>query len=179
MNIPLQFRKCLVLRDLEESEYSGTDEINSLPTPAQINDCLIKWLATSCSTLMSGKDVDVDGVRRCFRTATANKTTVHLTGYTWVWRDTVEWYWQGKTEDLRENHIPVTRCPPQIPHRLTWARTRGSAVRYRRLTPWAMARFQETIGILFFVFILDLFGALTASFSVCSFLGGKPSGSWR
>jgi hypothetical protein len=129
MNIPLQFRKCLVLRDLEESEYPGTDEINSLPTPAQINDCLIKWLATSCSTLMSGKDVDVDGVRRCFRTATANKaTTVHLTGDTWVWRDTVEWYWQAKTEDLRENHIPVTRCPPQIPHRLTWARTRGSAV---------------------------------------------------
>jgi hypothetical protein len=31
---------------------------------------------------------------------------------------TVEWYWQGKTEDLREKTVPVPLCPPQIP--LDW-----------------------------------------------------------
>jgi hypothetical protein len=30
---------------------------------------------------------------------------------------------------------PVSLCPPQIPHDLTWARTRASAVGSRRLTP--------------------------------------------
>jgi hypothetical protein len=30
---------------------------------------------------------------------------------------------------------PVSLCPPQIPHDLTWARTRAAAVGIRRLTP--------------------------------------------
>jgi hypothetical protein len=34
----------------------------------------------------------------------------------------------------------VPLCPPQIPHDLTWARTRAAAVGSRRLTAWAMAR---------------------------------------
>jgi hypothetical protein len=25
----------------------------------------------------------------------------------WVWRATLEWYWQGKTEELREKPVPV------------------------------------------------------------------------
>jgi hypothetical protein len=25
----------------------------------------------------------------------------------WVWRPTVEWYWQGKTEGLGEKHVPM------------------------------------------------------------------------
>jgi hypothetical protein len=58
----------------------------------------------------------------------------------WVWRATVEWYWQGTTEELGEKPFPVPLCPPQIPHGLTWARTRASAVTGRRLTAWAMAR---------------------------------------
>jgi hypothetical protein len=58
----------------------------------------------------------------------------------WVWRATVEWYWQGKTEELGEKPVPVPLCPPQIPHGLTRARTRDSAVRGRRLTTWVMAR---------------------------------------
>jgi hypothetical protein len=33
----------------------------------------------------------------------------------WVCRATVEWYWQGKTEELRENPVPVPLCPPQVP----------------------------------------------------------------
>jgi hypothetical protein len=37
----------------------------------------------------------------------------------WVWRTTVEWYWQGKTEELREKPVLVPLCPPQIPHGLT------------------------------------------------------------
>jgi hypothetical protein len=58
----------------------------------------------------------------------------------WVCRATVEWYWQGKTEELGEKPVPVPLCPPQIPHGLTRERTRTSAVRGRRLTTWAMAR---------------------------------------
>jgi hypothetical protein len=46
----------------------------------------------------------------------------------------VEWNWQGKTEVLGENPVPVPLCPPQIPHGLTWNWTRASAVRGRRLT---------------------------------------------
>jgi hypothetical protein len=34
----------------------------------------------------------------------------------------------------------VPLCPPQIPHWLTRDRTRGSAMRGRRLAAWAMAR---------------------------------------
>jgi hypothetical protein len=58
----------------------------------------------------------------------------------WVWRATVEWYWQGKTEKLGEKPVSVPLCPPQIPHGLTRAQTRASAVRGQRLTTWAMAR---------------------------------------
>jgi hypothetical protein len=52
----------------------------------------------------------------------------------------VEWYWQGKTEELGEKSAPVPLCPPQIPHRSTRTRTRPFAVRGQRLTAWAMAR---------------------------------------
>jgi hypothetical protein len=52
----------------------------------------------------------------------------------------VEWYWQGKTEDLGDKPVPVPLCPPQIPYGLTRAWTRASAVRGRRLTAWDMAR---------------------------------------
>ena len=52
----------------------------------------------------------------------------------------VEWYWQGKTKVLGEEPVPVPHCPPQIPHGLTWDRTRTSAVGGWRLTAWAMAR---------------------------------------
>jgi hypothetical protein len=52
----------------------------------------------------------------------------------------VEWNWQGKTEVLGERPVPVPLCPPQMPHGLTWDRTRASAVGGRRLTARAMAR---------------------------------------
>jgi hypothetical protein len=55
-------------------------------------------------------------------------------------RAPVEWNWQVKTEVCREKPVPVTLCPPQIPHGLTRDRTRGSAVRGRRLTVWTMSR---------------------------------------
>jgi len=46
----------------------------------------------------------------------------------------VEWHWQGETKVLGEKQVSVSLCSPQIPHRLTWARTRPSAVWVRRLT---------------------------------------------
>jgi hypothetical protein len=51
----------------------------------------------------------------------------------------VELYLQGKPKNS-EKTCPVPLCPPQIPHGLTRARTRASAVRGQRLTAWAMAR---------------------------------------
>jgi hypothetical protein len=65
---------------------------------------------------------------------------LHIPQMIWVWRATVEWYWQGKAEELGEKPVPVSLCPPQIPHGLTRERTRTSAERGRRLTTWAMAR---------------------------------------
>jgi hypothetical protein len=55
------------------------------------------------------------------------------------WNDTD----RGKTEKLEEKPVPVPLCPPQIPHGLTRALTRASAVRGRRLTTWAMATAPE------------------------------------
>jgi hypothetical protein len=40
----------------------------------------------------------------------------------------------------RRKPAPVPLCPPQIPHDLTWDRTRAAAVGSQRLTAWTMAR---------------------------------------
>jgi hypothetical protein len=40
----------------------------------------------------------------------------------------------------RRKPAPMPLCPPQIPHDLTWGRTRAAAVGNQRLTAWAMAR---------------------------------------
>jgi hypothetical protein len=44
------------------------------------------------------------------------------------------------TRSTRRKPAPLPLCPPQIPHDLTWVRTRAAAVGSRRLTAWAMAR---------------------------------------
>jgi hypothetical protein len=60
----------------------------------------------------------------------------------WVWIATVEWYIdRGKPKNSeKKKPIPVSLCPPQIPHGLTRAQTRAFAVGGRRLTTWTMAR---------------------------------------
>jgi hypothetical protein len=73
-------------------------------------------------------------------TATTNGHIVHAPDDISVWWTTVEWYRQGKIEEIREKPIPVPLCPPQITHGLTRAQTRDSAVRGERLNAWAMAR---------------------------------------
>jgi hypothetical protein len=40
----------------------------------------------------------------------------------------------GKTEVLGDKPVPLPLFPSQIPHEMTWDRTRASAVRGRRLT---------------------------------------------
>jgi hypothetical protein len=45
--------------------------------------------------------------------------SVCLSDGTWVRRPTMEWYWKGKTKELREKLVPVSLCPPEIPHGLT------------------------------------------------------------
>jgi hypothetical protein len=72
----------------------------------------------------------------------------------WIWRATIEWYWQGWTEYLGEKPIPVPLCPPQTPHGLTRTWTRACVSGWW-LTAWAIARPQRmmarvhVIGILF------------------------------
>jgi hypothetical protein len=40
----------------------------------------------------------------------------------------------------RRKRVPVTLCPPQIPRRVVWVRTRTSAMRGQRLITWTTAR---------------------------------------
>jgi hypothetical protein len=61
--------------------------------------------------------------------------------FTWWWRGTVEWYQQVKVEKLKRKLVPVSLCPPQIPHWLKRARTRTTVVWGQWLTAWAMTRF--------------------------------------
>jgi hypothetical protein len=41
---------------------------------------------------------------------------------------------------IRRKPGPMPLCPPQIPHYLTWARTRAAVVGSRRLTAWVTTR---------------------------------------
>jgi hypothetical protein len=47
---------------------------------------------------------------------------------------------RGKPKNSWEKRVPLPLCPPHIPHGLTKAQTRASAVKGRRLTASAMAR---------------------------------------
>jgi hypothetical protein len=77
--------------------------------------------------------IHVDGVRLCLCMAATNGPIVRPPEDAWVWRTMVEWYWNGKPEELLEKPVPV---PIQIPH----GPTRASGVKGQRLTAWAMAR---------------------------------------
>jgi hypothetical protein len=48
-------------------------------------------------------------------------------------------------QGTRRKPAPVPLCLPQIPHDLTWARSRDAAMTSRRLTAWAMARAMDYI----------------------------------
>jgi hypothetical protein len=57
----------------------------------------------------------------------------------------VIWYWQEKTEELKEKPVPVSLCPPQVLRALTQVQTQVFAVRGRQLTAWAIA--QPYLGV--------------------------------
>jgi hypothetical protein len=89
---------------------------------------------------------DADWLIDCFYvvrlrlwTAATNGHIVHPTDMG-VCRATVEWYWQGKTEEFGEKPVPVPLHPPQIPHGMARTQTRDRAVKDRWLTAWPMAR---------------------------------------
>jgi hypothetical protein len=54
----------------------------------------------------------------------------------------------------RRKPATVPRCPPQISHHLTWARTGAAVVGSRRLTAWAMARPTWSVSETVFVSII-------------------------
>jgi hypothetical protein len=56
-----------------------------------------------------------------------------------VWSSRWNDNWQGK-QHYSEKSAPVPLCPPQIPHDLTWARTRAAALGSQWLTARAMTR---------------------------------------
>jgi hypothetical protein len=80
--------------------------------------------------------VHVDGVRLCLWTAATNGPVIHLSDDIWVWRATVEWYWQGKPKNSERN---LSQCH-FVHHKfhMDWARREAgsSAWRGRRLTAW-------------------------------------------
>ena len=52
----------------------------------------------------------------------------------------VQWYWRGRTEEVRENTVPVPLRPPQSPHGLAGNCIRAFAVRGWRRIVWDIAR---------------------------------------
>jgi hypothetical protein len=71
--------------------------------------------------------VHVDGVRLRLWTAATSRPVVYPP-LIWVWRATVEWYWQGRTEKVGVKSVPVPLFPLQISHELIRAQTRVSTV---------------------------------------------------
>jgi hypothetical protein len=64
--------------------------------------------AHDCYTILISNVVAVvhgDGLRLYLQTAASNGPIYHSPDYTWVWGATVEWYWQGNTEELRKNPV--------------------------------------------------------------------------
>jgi hypothetical protein len=57
--------------------------------------------------------VYVKGMMLYLWTATSNEPIVHTTDDTWVWTDTVGWYWQRKAEELGEKPVPLPVCLSQ------------------------------------------------------------------
>jgi hypothetical protein len=55
--------------------------------------------------------------------------------------------WENRSTRGGGEPVPVSLCPPPIPHGLTQDRTRASAVRGRRLTASAVARPSYFCGI--------------------------------
>jgi len=53
----------------------------------------------------------------------------------------VEWYLEGKTEEISYKPVSVPLCVPQIPYGYAWDRTCAFIGRNRRLAVWPTARF--------------------------------------
>jgi hypothetical protein len=140
----IQLCFCLSSRELRDTVGIAMDHDVFL----QMLACL--WLCTRllprCNYNLGSRNFDVvrvDALRLCIWNA-----VVRLPDDVWVWRATVEWYWQGKTKGLLENPVPVPLCPPQIPHGLTRVQTRTSAMRSRRITAWPITSMLNKLGII-------------------------------
>jgi hypothetical protein len=51
-----------------------------------------------------------------------------------------EWYWQGKTEELKDKPGPGQLSPSQISHWLVWDWTQAPTVTVQQLIAWAIAQ---------------------------------------
>jgi hypothetical protein len=51
----------------------------------------------------------------------------------------LEWMSGRGNRTTRRKSASVRVCPPEIPHKLMWARSQGAAVRSRQLTAWSTA----------------------------------------
>jgi hypothetical protein len=71
-------------------------------------------------------------VRMYLWTAVTNGPIVHPPDDIWALRATLEWYWQGKAEELGEKPVLVTLRSPKIPHGMTRTRTPAYAARWRQ-----------------------------------------------
>jgi hypothetical protein len=85
--------------------------------------------------------VHVNWVRLCLWTAATTGPTVHTPG-NMIMQSHGRIILMGKTEEIREKHVPLPMCPPHIPHGLKQLQTQASAVRGQWLIAWAMALVQ-------------------------------------
>jgi hypothetical protein len=75
------------------------------------------------------------------------------------------WWWMMSVEQSVAGETEVPLCPPQIPHNLTWVRTRAAAVGSRRLTA-------RPLGSTLYKGLIS--GALTAAKTDKIFSGYQP-----
>jgi hypothetical protein len=102
------------------------------------NDLQCMWLKTCRFMNPEMQWVLSISLQRCQCDAPSTGRTViwvsvHPRNDIWVWRNTVEWYWQGKPNILETTCFRLTLVTTN-PTWTAWSRTRASAVRGQRLT---------------------------------------------
>jgi hypothetical protein len=134
------YNKICKLRNVSRHYYTGNnnDDDNSIlyfnVLTHQLSFCLSFFLSVSVSSQCAGSEVKpLPEDRGCDSVLLGQSDRTPHGAMIDEYGAMVELYLQGKPK-YSEKTCAVPLCPPQIPHGLTRARTRASAVRGQRLT---------------------------------------------